>query len=65
MRVNEVVLHRYFLTDVGSRKCRCLSYTNRGAQRSPGKVEEWRHGPVGPTYPLLPVSEESASLAEP
>lgn len=30
-----------------------------------GRVEEWRHTPVGPIYRLLPVSSESATLTEP
>ena len=32
---------------------------------APGRVEDWRHGSVGPAYLLLPVSVGSASLTEP
>jgi hypothetical protein len=30
-----------------------------------GRVEDWRHCPVGSAYPLLPVSVGSASVSEP
>ena len=32
---------------------------------SVGRVEDWRHCPVGSAYPLLPVSVGSASVSEP
>ena len=32
---------------------------------STGRVEDWRHCPVGSAYPLLPVSVGSASVSEP
>jgi transposase len=36
-----------------------------GQMVSTGRVEDWRHCPVGSAYPLLPVSVGSASVSEP
>ena len=36
-----------------------------GQMVSIGRVEDWRHCPVGSAYPLLPVSVGSASVSEP
>ena len=44
---------------------RTFLHNHVGHMVSTGRVEDWRHCPVGSAYPLLPVSVGSASVSEP
>ena len=44
---------------------RTFLHNHVGQIVSTGRVEDWRHCPVGSAYPLLPVSVGSASVSEP